>query len=132
MLYRMYPRLPEHLQPKLNLPGRVGLGGDYAECAGCDACVRAAESRRVERVEEFGTELNPHSFHNREVLEKGKVEVPHSIDADVRHTCSQIPERECSRLAVNGLVKIGIEPFMHFAIQFSASAIVVRQGIGGE
>src|SRR5581483_302415 len=81
---------------QLQIPGRVLLAADYAECGGINADVWNAELCTVERVERLGPELHLHAVGDRRVLEQGYVEVVHAGATQVRHQPGRIPKRERS------------------------------------
>jgi len=78
------------LQTELNLPRRVGLAADYSELHIPKCTVRPTKLRRVEQVEELGSELEIRPFSDRESLERREVEVGDAVLTNIRQEAAHV------------------------------------------
>ena len=78
--------LPQELQSKLHLARCVGLSGDPPKGSIRDIRFRVTKSRRIEGIQELGSELNTDSLRDLKVFEEGQIEILDAVVADVGQT----------------------------------------------
>ena len=106
--------LEVELQPELN-NARIGGGQDLTEAARVTRNVRRAEIGAIERIEQFGAELEVTPLRQVEVFRKGEVEIDRARPA---HDSDARAAKSLRRGIERRLERIGVEPAPERLLRF--------------